>query len=101
MSTDLENTAAHIDVICSKINADLSAIASIEIELAKNTAASFMATTNALLGKSVATDKTAVPIAAKPNVRHNKRKPKIKAAAVATNAIEKAAAVSAAEPVAA
>ena len=91
MSTDLENTATNIDAICSKINTGLSAMASIETELAKNTAASFMATTNALLGKSAATEEVVVTTA-KPKVRRKKRKSKIKPAAIATSAIEKAAA---------
>ena len=101
MSTDLENTATNIDAICSKINADLSAIAAIEIESAKNTATSFVAITNPLLGKSVATDKAIAPIAVKPKVRRKKRKSKTKAAAIATSAIEKAAADTADAPVAA
>ena len=92
MSTELDNTATNIDAICSKINTDLSAIASIETELAKNTATSFIATTNALLGKSVATEKAVVVATAKPKVRRKKRKSKIKPAAIATSAIEKAAA---------
>ena len=91
MSTELDNTATNIDAICSKINTDLSAIASIETELAKNTATSLIATTNALLGKSAATEK-AVVATAKPKVRRKKRKSKIKPAAIATSAIEKAAA---------
>jgi len=91
MSTNLESTAASIDAICSKINADLSAIAAIEIECVKNTATSFIAATNALLGKSATTESTVAPTAAKPKVRSKKRKSKAKAAAIAAGAIEKAA----------
>ena len=101
MSTDLENTATNMDAICSKINADLSAIASIEIECAKNTATSFVATTNVLLGKSVTTDSAAAPTAAAPKVSRTKRKSKARASAIATSAIEKAAADTADAPVAA